>query len=39
MPYKPATKAKLEEVVEAESGLNVEKMVERCARELMVVDL
>ena len=39
VPYKPATKAKLEEVVEAENGLNIEKMVERCARELMVVDL
>ena len=39
VPYKPATKAKLEEVVEAENGLNIEKMVERCAKELMVVDL
>ena len=39
VPYKPATKAKLEEVVEAENGLNIEEMVKRCARELMVVDL
>jgi thiamine biosynthesis protein ThiI len=39
VPHKPATKAKLEEVVEAESGLDVEKMVERCAKERIVVDL
>jgi len=39
VPYKPATKAKLEEVVEAENGLHIEEMVKRCARELMVVDL
>jgi thiamine biosynthesis protein ThiI len=39
VPYKPATKAKLEQIVEAENGLNIKEMVERCTRELMVVDL
>lgn len=38
-PHKPATKAKLKEVVEAEDGLNIEEMVESCVGELMVVDL
>jgi thiamine biosynthesis protein ThiI len=39
VPHKPATKAKLEEVVEAENGLNVREMVERCTKGLRVVDL
>jgi len=39
VPYKPATKAKLEQIVVAENGLNIKEMVERCTRELMVVDL
>ena len=38
-PYKPATKARLEDVENAESRLGVEEMVERCLKELTVVDL
>ena len=36
---KPATKAKLEEIEEAEAELNIKEMVERCAGELKAVDL
>ncbi len=38
-PHKPATKAKLEEVVEAEEGLNIEGMVVRSLGSLEVVKL
>jgi thiamine biosynthesis protein ThiI len=38
-PHKPATKAKLKEIVEAEARLNIEEIVERCVGELKVVDL
>jgi len=38
-PHKPATKAKMEEIEEAEAKLNIEEMVERCIGELKVVDL
>jgi len=38
-PYKPATKAKLEEIEEAEARLNIKEIVERCVGELKVVDL
>ena len=38
-PHKPATKAKLKEIVEAEARLNIEEIVERCLDELRVVDL
>ena len=38
-PHKPATKAKLEEIEEAEAELNIKEMVERCIGELKVVDL
>jgi len=38
-PYKPATKARLKDVENAESRLEVEEMVERCLRALTVVDL
>ncbi|MDH5267616.1 MAG: tRNA 4-thiouridine(8) synthase ThiI [Candidatus Bathyarchaeota archaeon] len=38
-PHKPATKAKLKEIVEAEARLNIDEMVERCVGELKVVDL
>ncbi|UCE44263.1 MAG: tRNA 4-thiouridine(8) synthase ThiI [Candidatus Bathyarchaeota archaeon] len=39
VPYKPATKAKLEEVMEAESKLDIKKMVDRCVGGLAVVSL
>jgi thiamine biosynthesis protein ThiI len=39
VPYKPATKAKLEEVLKAEDGLKIEGMVERCIAGLRVLDL
>ena len=38
-PHKPATKAKLEEIEEAETRLNIEEMVERCVGELKFMDL
>ena len=38
-PHKPATKAKLEEIEEADAELNIKEMVERCIGELKVVDL
>lgn len=37
--HKPATKAKLEEIEEAEAELNIKEMVERCIGELKAVDL
>ena len=38
-PHKPATKAKLEEIEEAETKLNIQEIVKRCVGELEVVDL
>ena len=38
-PHKPATKAKLEDIVKAEDGLHIEEIVERCLEELRVVNL
>jgi len=38
-PHKPATKAKLKEIIEAEARLNIEEIVERCLDELKTVDL
>lgn len=38
-PHKPATKSKLEEIVEAEDGLNIEEMVKRSLGSLEVVNL
>ncbi len=36
---KPAIKVELEEIVEAEADLNIDKLIARCVDELLVVDL
>ncbi|UCC33680.1 MAG: hypothetical protein JSW53_01370, partial [Candidatus Bathyarchaeota archaeon] len=39
VPYKPATKAKLKEVMEAEDNLDLKTMVDRSVGSLTIVDL